>query len=67
MTAAADETASAPDKAGWVRCTLPIESEDDGVRELLRLADAVEVVGPPDLRAKMAATIEALARRYARA
>jgi len=67
VVAAADDTASEPDKAGWVRCTLPIESEDDGVRELLRLADDVEVVGPPDLRAKMTATIEALSRRYAKA
>ena len=67
VVAAADETASDADKAGWVRCILPIESEDDGVRELLRLADEVEVVGPPDLRAKMAATVAALSRGYAAA
>jgi len=64
VVAASDESASPPDRAGWVRCVLPIESEGDGVRELLRLADEVEVVGPPDLRAKVAATVAALSARY---
>jgi predicted DNA-binding transcriptional regulator YafY len=64
VAAAADDTATQPDEAGWVRCVLPIESEADGVRELLRLADEVEVVGPSDLRAKMAEAIAALSTRY---
>jgi len=64
VVATADETASDPDMAGWVRCTVPIESNDDGVRELLRLADDVEVTGPPALRAEMAAKITALSRQY---
>jgi len=65
VVAAADETAGAPDKTGWVRCVLPIESEGDGVRELLRLAEEIEVIGPPDLREKFAATVLVLSRRYA--
>ena len=64
VVAAADETATAADRRGWVKCTLPIESKDDGVREMLRLADEVEVIGPPDLRARMAAKVAALGERY---
>jgi predicted DNA-binding transcriptional regulator YafY len=64
VVAAADETAGRPDKAGWVRCVLPIESDGDGVREMLRLATEVEVIGPPDLRARMGAAVAALSVRY---
>jgi predicted DNA-binding transcriptional regulator YafY len=53
---AAARTASKPDRDGWVRCTLPIESLDYGVRELMRLGGDVNVIGPPALRAQLAAT-----------
>jgi predicted DNA-binding transcriptional regulator YafY len=45
----AAKTASAPDEAGWVRCDLPLESIDYGMRELLRLGADVEVLAPPEL------------------
>lgn len=62
------QTAGAPDERGWVRCTIPIESLEYGVREMMRLADDVEVVSPPALRARLAETLrEALQRYSARA
>jgi len=64
VMAAADETAGPPDRTGWVRCVLPIESEDDEVREMLRLGDDVEVIGSPELRARMAAAVARLSTRY---
>jgi hypothetical protein len=47
-----------------VHCTLPIESVAMGVREMLRLGEEVEVLGPPALRSHMAATLSDLAERY---
>jgi predicted DNA-binding transcriptional regulator YafY len=61
---AAAKTARKPDRQGWVRCTVPIESIDYGVRELMRLGEDVEVLGPPALRARMAAKLEATSKRY---
>jgi len=52
------------DREGWVRCTIPIESDVHGVRELMRLCDDVEVLGPPALRKTMAATLAAMAHRH---
>lgn len=63
VVAAARETAR-PDHDGWVRCMLPIESIDQGLRELMRLCDDVEVLGPAELRAKMTATLDAMTRRH---
>jgi predicted DNA-binding transcriptional regulator YafY len=62
---AATRTASRPDGGGWVRCRLPIESYDVGVRELLRLGEEVEILGPAALCDEMARVLEALARRHA--
>jgi len=56
VTSAAEKTAGRPDRKGRVRCRLPIESIEDGVRELLRLGEDVIVLGPPVLRAQMAQT-----------
>jgi predicted DNA-binding transcriptional regulator YafY len=64
VTEAAVGTAGKPDRQGWVRCTVPIESLDYGVRELMRLGEDVDVLGPPALRARMAATLEAMSKRY---
>ena len=63
VVASARETAR-PDHDGWTRCTLPIESIDQGLRELMRLCDEVEVLGPPELRAKTTATLSAMTRRH---
>ncbi len=66
VTEAAAETARKPDRRGWVRCTVPIESLDYGLRELMRLGEDVEVLGPPALRTAMAARLEAMAKCYRR-
>ena len=66
VTRAASETASKPDRAGWVRCKLPIESFDFGLRELMRLGTDVNVLGPPALRALMAQRARRIAAAHAR-
>ena len=57
-------TGGKPDRAGWVRCTLPVESLDQGVRELMRLGEEAIVVGPPALRAHLAETAARVACLY---
>ncbi|MEP7042156.1 MAG: YafY family protein [Dokdonella sp.] len=64
VTSAAAATAGKPDRRGWVRCTLPIESHDFGVRELMRLGEDVIVLGPPALRTRLARTVERIARLH---
>jgi predicted DNA-binding transcriptional regulator YafY len=54
-----------PDREGWLRCTLPLESFDFGVRELMRLGDEIEVIGPAELRAQLAATAKRIAQLHA--
>jgi len=61
---AAERTALPPDGRGWVRCTLPVESTDDAVRELMRLGPDVEVLGPPALREATKAALAATAALY---
>jgi predicted DNA-binding transcriptional regulator YafY len=60
----AERTASKPDGEGWIRCTLPIESIEFGARELMRLGEEVEVLGPPPLRRYMATTLAAMAKMH---
>jgi predicted DNA-binding transcriptional regulator YafY len=59
-------TAGAPDRRGWVSCTIPLENADFGVRELLRLGEDVEVIAPRSLRTQIAATLRRTLRNYAR-
>jgi predicted DNA-binding transcriptional regulator YafY len=54
VTSAATKTAGKPDRQGWVRCHLPIEGGEFGIRELLRLGSEAIVIGPPEVRAQMA-------------
>jgi predicted DNA-binding transcriptional regulator YafY len=61
---AAAKSAGKPDRRGWTRCTLPLESGDYGVRELMRLGDEVEVVGPPHVREHMSAMASAILARH---
>jgi predicted DNA-binding transcriptional regulator YafY len=49
---------------GWTRATLPIESIDRACRDFLALGPDIEVLGPPALRARLAATARAIAARY---
>ena len=65
VTQAAAKTAGKPDRKGWVSCTLPLESGDFGIRELMRLGDDVAVLGPPALRAQVAAAAQRIAKVHA--
>ncbi|MCP2337810.1 helix-turn-helix transcriptional regulator [Actinomadura rupiterrae] len=62
---AAQATArTAAEEDGWVEVTIPVESVDQAVLDLLRLGAEAEVIGPPELRARMSETVAALAVRY---
>ena len=73
-TATASATASAPEAAGgaggipvpdgWIRVALPVESVRHAAVDLLRLGAGAEVLGPPELRERMAATARAMVERY---
>jgi predicted DNA-binding transcriptional regulator YafY len=64
MSRAARAAASAPDPAGWVRTTVPIESVRHGHVELLKLGAQVEVLAPAELRERFRATAHNLAALY---
>jgi predicted DNA-binding transcriptional regulator YafY len=64
VAAAARETAGPPDGEGWITVTVPIESAGHALGEFLRLGANAEVVSPAELRESLAATAEALVRRY---
>jgi predicted DNA-binding transcriptional regulator YafY len=61
---AAARTATRPDRHGWVRCSLPIESIEHGARELLLLGGEVDVIGPVLLREEVIATLARTQRHY---
>ncbi|MFI1001878.1 helix-turn-helix transcriptional regulator [Streptomyces galbus] len=52
------------DADGWTVAEVPIESVDHAHGEFLRLGADVEVLGPPELRERIARTAAELARRY---
>jgi predicted DNA-binding transcriptional regulator YafY len=56
--------AGATDPDGWVRATVPIESESHACQQFLRLGADLEVVEPPSLRARLADTAARLAAIY---
>lgn len=60
----ANKTAGPPDKAGWIRCDIPIEFIEFGVREILRLGVDVEVLSPAALRNALRQTLEQVVRVY---
>jgi predicted DNA-binding transcriptional regulator YafY len=62
---AAAEIASEPDAEGWYRVVLPIGSAWAST-EMLRFGTDLEVLEPPELRAKMVETAAALTALYAR-
>jgi predicted DNA-binding transcriptional regulator YafY len=59
------KTAAAPDEHGWIRCTIPLESGDLGIRELLRLGADVEVVSPATVRANVTRALHETLQYYA--
>jgi predicted DNA-binding transcriptional regulator YafY len=62
---AASASLGTPDDTGWVRASIPIETISNAHDHLLRLGAEVEVLEPDELRAAMARTAGAMARRYA--
>jgi predicted DNA-binding transcriptional regulator YafY len=64
VLAAVQANASAPAADGWIDCTVPIETTESGVRELMRLGDDVEVLAPAALRAGVAAAAKRIANRH---
>ncbi len=61
-TAAA--SASAPDGRGWVGVVVPIESVEVAAAQLLGFGAEAEVLGPPELRRRLADAGRALAELY---
>jgi predicted DNA-binding transcriptional regulator YafY len=61
---AAATSADAADNEGWVRAEIPIESIEHAAGQLLRLGTDVEVIGPPELRERIAQIVTALGRIY---
>jgi len=60
------KTASEPDRQGWIRCTIPLESAGYGIPELLRLGVEVEVISPPALRTQIAQVLRNTLLHYSR-
>jgi len=58
------KSAGEPDRQGWLRCTIPIESGDFGIRELLRLGDELEVLAPAPLRTQVRQALRRMLRNY---
>ncbi|MEU0487505.1 WYL domain-containing protein, partial [Streptosporangium sp. NPDC006013] len=61
---AALAAAGPPDERGWVVLRLPTESVRHAHWLLLRLGADIEVLEPPELRERMAATVAGLATLY---
>ncbi|MFC4373184.1 helix-turn-helix transcriptional regulator [Nocardia halotolerans] len=55
-----------PDAHGWADITIPSESYEVLTHALLPLGAHVEVIDPPEMRARMTATIESMFARYRR-
>ncbi|MEV4112537.1 YafY family protein [Nonomuraea sp. NPDC049695] len=64
VVGAALAVAAEPDPEGWVTLTVPIESIPHGRWLLLRMGAAVEVLGPPELRAAMCEAVAELHKLY---
>jgi predicted DNA-binding transcriptional regulator YafY len=64
MVAAARRTAGEPGADGWRQVTVPVESAEQAVPELLRLGPDAEVVAPAELRDRMVGALDAMAARY---
>ncbi|MFL5674968.1 MAG: helix-turn-helix transcriptional regulator [Chloroflexota bacterium] len=58
------ETLDEPDPDGWVRLRVRLDWPEEAHRTLLSAGRWVEVLGPPEIRARVASTIRAMAERY---
>ncbi|MET7329634.1 YafY family protein [Nonomuraea sp. NPDC005650] len=64
VVGAALAAAGEPDPEGWLTLTVPIESLTHARWLLLRMGAAVEVLGPPELRALMCEAVTELGKMY---
>jgi predicted DNA-binding transcriptional regulator YafY len=64
VEAAVAKSAGRPDRRGWLRCTIPVESGDFGIGELLRLGKDLEVLAPVVLRNEVKKTLRRMLRSY---
>jgi predicted DNA-binding transcriptional regulator YafY len=64
VAAAARRTAGDPDPDGWVQVTVPIESVEQALPDLLRLGAEAEVLAPVGLRTKITETLAVLTAVY---
>ena len=63
---AVDASHGKPDKKGWRRVTIPIESVGWSALELTKAGAECEVISPPELRERMAKIAAGMARLYAK-
>ena len=63
-TRAALTNAEPADESGWQRLTLPIESVEHALVALLQFGADAEVLSPPELRERLAATAREMVDRY---
>jgi predicted DNA-binding transcriptional regulator YafY len=61
---AARRTATTPDADGWIRVTIPVESHDQALGEILRLGAGAEIIAPAELRDHLIRTLDALGHLY---
>ncbi len=64
VASVAMDSAAPPDPDGWVRTTVPFESEDVATDQLLRFGPEIEVLAPADLRRRMADAARTMAAFY---
>jgi predicted DNA-binding transcriptional regulator YafY len=60
----AAERLDEPDDDGWLRFRLRLDWPDEAPGHLLAAGRWVEVLSPPDIRARVASTARAIAERY---
>jgi predicted DNA-binding transcriptional regulator YafY len=62
---AIDSQLKDPDPGEWTRLTVPVESMDHAVVDVLKLAPFVEVIAPAELRDRLRETVARLAEMHA--
>lgn len=65
VRAAVDAATIEPDAEGWARLTIPVEEHGWATREIIRIGAEIEVLEPPELRARVADDIRRMAAFYA--
>jgi predicted DNA-binding transcriptional regulator YafY len=62
----AEKSLGKADGQGWVQCTIPLESAEFGIRELMRLGEEVQIISPASLRTQMVRTLRKTLACYTR-